>query len=79
MPSPDALRPGNKSLTGIFLGAELVLNHGRVHPMIERHLEDVARGELKVVIDRTFPLAEASAAHALIESRQVFGRVVLVP
>ena len=79
VPSPDALRPGNKSLTGIFLGAELVLNHGRVHPMIERHLEDVARGALKVVIDRTFPLAEASAAHAFIESRQAFGRVVLVP
>src|SRR5262249_21063451 len=41
VPSPDALRPGNKSLTGIFLGAELVLNHARVHPMIQRHLEDV--------------------------------------
>jgi NADPH:quinone reductase len=79
VPSPDALRPGNKSITGIFLGAELVLNHGRVHPMIQRHLEDVAHGRLKVVIDRAFPLAEAAAAHAFIESRQAFGRVVLIP
>ena len=69
----------NKSLTGIFLGAELVLNHGRVHPMIQRHLDDVARGALKIVVDRTFPLSDAAAAHALIESRQAFGRVVLIP
>ena len=30
-PSFDALRPGNKTVTGIFLGAELMLNHARVH------------------------------------------------
>jgi len=40
---------------------------------------DVAEGRLRVVIDRTFPLAEAAAAHAYIESRQAFGRVVLIP
>jgi len=79
VPNADLLRPGNKSLTGIFLGAELVLNHRRVHPMIQRHLEDATRGDLKIVIDRTFPLADAAAAHAFIESRQAFGRVVLIP
>jgi NADPH2:quinone reductase len=79
VPNPDLLRPGNKSLTGIFLGAELVLSHRRVHAMIQRHLEDATRGDLKIVIDRTFPLAEAAAAHAFIESRQAFGRVVLIP
>jgi NADPH2:quinone reductase len=31
------------------------------------------------VVDRTFPLAEAPAAHAYIESRQAFGRVILTP
>ena len=41
--------------------------------------EDVAGGRLKIVIDRTFPPAEAAAAHAFIESRQAFGRVVLIP
>jgi len=54
-----------------------VSTHGLA--MIQRHLEDVARGALKVVIDRTFPLTEAAAAHAFIESRQAFGRVVLLP
>jgi NADPH2:quinone reductase len=32
-----------------------------------------------VVVDRTFPLADAAAAHAYIESRLAVGRVVLVP
>jgi NADPH:quinone reductase len=32
-----------------------------------------------VVIDRTFPLAQAAEAHRYIESRQAFGRVLLVP
>ena len=47
--------------------------------MIAGHLDAIARGELKVVIDRTFPLSEAAAAHAYIESRQAFGRVLLIP
>lgn len=68
---------GNQSLTGVFLGAELGTE--RVHRMIAQHLQDVADGKLTVVIDRVFPLAEAAAAHAYIESRQAFGRVVLVP
>jgi NADPH2:quinone reductase len=69
----------NRSFTGVFLGMELVMQPQRVWPMIARHLEDIAKGELKVVIDRTFPLSEAAAAHAHIESRQAFGRVVLIP
>jgi NADPH2:quinone reductase len=32
-----------------------------------------------VIIDRAFPLSEAAAAHAYIESRQAFGRVLLIP
>jgi NADPH2:quinone reductase len=47
--------------------------------MVEGHLRDVAGGSLRVVIDRTYPLSEAAAAHAYIESRQAFGRVVLIP
>jgi NADPH:quinone reductase len=71
------LPPGNMSLTGVFLGAEIVTE--RVHEMIARLVDDVATGRLQVVIDRTFPLADAAAAHAYIESRQAVGRVVLVP
>jgi NADPH2:quinone reductase len=72
------MRPNNQTLSGYFLGAELLL-FPRAYPMIGRLLEDVARGDLRVVIDRTYPLAAAAEAHAYIESRQSFGRVVLVP
>jgi NADPH2:quinone reductase len=51
----------------------------RVHAMIAELLGRVAAGEVRIEIDRTFPLAEAAAAHAFIESRQAFGRVVMTP
>ncbi len=72
-----ALGMGNQSITGVFLGAEIL--NPRAHDMIQRHVDDVAAGRLQVVVDRTFPLAEAASAHAYIESRQAVGRVVLVP
>lgn len=68
---------GNQTLTGVFLGAEIISERARA--MIGRHLRDIAAGELRVVVDRTFPLSDAAAAHAYVESRQAFGRVVLVP
>jgi NADPH2:quinone reductase len=72
------LRPNNQTLSGYFLGAELLVAP-RAHAMIARHLDDVAGGALEVVIDRVFPLAEAAEAHAYVESRQAFGRVLLAP
>jgi len=78
-PDTSGLRPANKSLTGVFLGAELFFSPDRVHPMIQRHVDDVSAGKLRVVVDRTYPLAEAAAAHAYIESRRAFGRVLLIP
>jgi NADPH2:quinone reductase len=74
----SGMRPNNQSLSGYFLGAELFLG-SRAYGMIAEQLDLVARGDLRVVIDRTFPLSEAAAAHAYIESRQAFGRVVLIP
>ena len=74
----STMRANNQTLSGYFLGAELLLAP-RAHAMIAGHLEAIARGELRVVIDRTFPLSDAAGAHAYIESRQAFGRVLLVP
>ena len=69
----------NASLTGVFLGAEMTVNSARCQPMIEQLLKDVAKGDLKVVIDKKFPLSDARGAHEYIESRASFGRVLLVP
>jgi NADPH2:quinone reductase len=73
----SSLMQGNQSLIGVFLGAEIATD--RVHDMIQRHVDDVAAGKLAVVIDREFALKDAAAAHAHIESRQAFGRVLLIP
>ena len=71
------LAMGNQSITGVFLGAEIATP--RAQAMIGALVDDVAAGRLRVVVDRTCPLAEAAEAHAFIESRQAVGRVVLVP
>src|SRR4051812_25143910 len=69
----------NNTLRGVFLGGALMTEYPRVHGMIAELFERVASGEVRVEIDRTFPLAEAAAAHAYIESRQAFGRVAMTP
>jgi len=73
------LRAANKTLVGVFLGAELFFNRDRVHPMIAGHLDAAASGDLEIVIDRVYALSEAAEAHAYIESRAAFGRVLLRP
>jgi NADPH2:quinone reductase len=69
----------NASITGVFLGAEMQVNPQRTRPLVQRLLERCATGELKVVIDRTFPLSQAADAHRYVESRQAFGRVIMAP
>jgi len=79
VPDVSPIMQKNGSLTGIYLGAEMSVQADRCRAMIQQLLADVAAGELRVVIDRTFPLSEAAEAHRYIESRQAFGRVLLVP
>lgn len=72
------LRPLNLTVTGYFMGMEM-LTARRCHAVVASVLDAFAAGELHAVIDREFPLAEAADAHAVIESRGVVGRVLLVP
>ena len=69
----------NRTLTGVFFGAEAMMQPQRVRPLVQALLRDVASGQLRVVVDRTYPLAQAAQAHAYIESRRAFGRVLLIP
>ena len=39
----------------------------------------IAAGELKVRVDKTFPLAEVAEAHRYLEARQSKGKVLLIP
>jgi NADPH2:quinone reductase len=69
----------NLSFTSVFFGGSLLMEPGRARPMVQQHIEDVNAGKLRVVIDKMFPLSDAAGAHEYIESRKVFGRVVLNP
>ena len=60
----------NLSVLGSTMGPKSAL------PLIFEH---VAAGRLRAVVDRVMPLSEARAAHELLESRQVAGKIVLVP
>ena len=75
----SALSAANASLTGVFFGLETVFSAARVTATMNQLLADIESGALRVVVDRTYPLSEAAAAHAYIESRAAFGRVVLIP
>jgi alcohol dehydrogenase len=42
-------------------------------------LDMVQRGELKVLIDKVYPLEQAREALRVIEDREVFGKIVVAP
>jgi NADPH:quinone reductase-like Zn-dependent oxidoreductase len=56
------------SLLGSYMGTK-----SELHTVMRL----VAKGTLRPVVDRVFPLAEAAAAHAYLESSFQFGKVVL--
>lgn len=79
-PKPIDVTPlmmANRSLIGLGLAWEMTTP--RVRGAVQGYVDDLAAGRLQMPIDRTFPLAEAAAAHAYIESRQAVGRVLLIP
>lgn len=78
-PKLSAMAGQNKTYVSYFQGAELRFNGERARANVQRLIDEVGRGELQVVVDRSYKLSEAAAAHAYIESRQAFGRVILLP
>jgi NADPH:quinone reductase-like Zn-dependent oxidoreductase len=58
------------SLLGSFMGSKA--------EMLDA-MNFIRRGEIRAVVDRTLPLAEARRAHELMEDRAQFGKLVLVP
>jgi NADPH:quinone reductase-like Zn-dependent oxidoreductase len=58
------------SILGAYMGTM-----GELHEV----LKHVFSGRVKPVVDRTFPLKEARAAHEYMEKSQMFGKIVLNP
>lgn len=46
---------------------------------LEQFVGWVKQGKLSIRVDRTYPLADAAQAHAAFETRQVSGRMLLLP
>ena len=64
--------------TGSTLRARSVADKGAIARAVEAQvLPLIVSGRVKPVIDSTFPLAQASAAHARMESSQHIGKIVL--
>ena len=64
--------------TGSTLRARSVADKGTIRDAVEKNaLPLIVAGKVKPVIYQTFPLAEAAAAHALMESSAHIGKIVL--
>lgn len=74
---PLALMNDNKSVAGVNLG-HLWNEQALLAPQVETLLGYAREGKLTPRVDRTFPLAEAAAAHRYIHERRNIGKVVLV-
>ena len=65
-------------LTGSTLRPRSAEEKGRLATEIERRVWPwIAQGQVKVLVDRTFPLEQAAQAHAYLEAGQHLGKVVL--
>ncbi|MCB9881797.1 MAG: zinc-binding dehydrogenase [Planctomycetes bacterium] len=75
---PVPLMNDNRGVHGVNLGhlwdQRTVLERGT-----RELLALVESGAIRPVVDRTFPFAEAAAAHRYIQERRNFGKVLLVP
>ena len=78
-PSVQWLVGRNASVVGVYLGRLMKLQPQLVHECAIELLALWAQGEIDPVVGATFPLADAGAAHALIEGRRHVGKVVLEP
>jgi NADPH:quinone reductase len=79
-PLDTALMVGrNLSLQGFYLGRLMKLRPDVVQEAARELVALWEAGAVKPLVGATFPLAEAPAAHRLIEERKSVGKVVLVP
>ncbi|TAK16209.1 MAG: NAD(P)H-quinone oxidoreductase [Acidobacteria bacterium] len=66
------------TITGSTLRIRTPEEKGAIAAALEREVWPLlASGRMKPIVDRTFPLADAPSAHRVLESGQIFGKVVL--
>lgn len=75
---PIPLMNENRGVFGVNLG-HLWAQQAQLGAMLGEILALCGAGKLDPVVDRAFPFAEAAAAHAYIQERRNFGKVLLTP
>jgi NADPH2:quinone reductase len=75
---PSVLFPNSVKVSGFILYTVSAIPdlHQRG---IEKSFQLMQEGKLKLLIGKSFPLAEAAEAHRFMESRQSTGKLVLIP
>lgn len=72
-PGTDERQAAARGLRYVWVTAE---PSGEV---LERITEHIEAGRLRVTVQRTYPMAEAAAAHRAIEEKRTTGKIILVP
>jgi NADPH2:quinone reductase len=72
------MNKGSIYLTRPYLG-HYAMDRAELLARANDVLHWIAAGELKVRIDKTFPLAEVAEAHRYLEDRQSKGKILLIP
>jgi NADPH:quinone reductase-like Zn-dependent oxidoreductase len=68
------------TITGSTLRPRSVAEKGAIARDLEKHVWPLlVQGVVRPVVFRTFPLAEAAAAHHLLEEGNHVGKIVLLP
>ncbi|MDQ7987375.1 zinc-binding alcohol dehydrogenase family protein [Pseudomonas sp. G34] len=67
----------NQTLMGVFMGS--LFERPAVRSSVDDLFQAVATGRIRAVIDRTFPLAAAAAAHEFAETAKPLGRIIMKP
>jgi NADPH:quinone reductase-like Zn-dependent oxidoreductase len=75
---PLRLMMENRAVFGVHVG-QLWERRDVLQEIMEDVLYLTSDGTLRPVVDRTFPLEEAAAAHAYLQDRRNFGKVLLTP
>lgn len=75
---PIALMARNVTVAGYYL-TPMLRRRELCAPALEDLARRVARGDVRVVLGRQYPLAEAAEAHRALTSRGTTGKLVLVP
>ncbi|MBI2886172.1 MAG: zinc-binding dehydrogenase [Chloroflexi bacterium] len=78
-PSDDPATLTDKHVTTKQFGLPTAIQKGLVRPELQKCMDMLGQGRFKAVIHQVLPLSQVREAHRIIASRDIFGRVVLVP